>query len=817
MSMGWACSNPHQVGQAVRDVPSLSTIPIERMIEGAVAPFVLVPSSEQLVFSHGSDPSKASVANPLEDITVVHSIAVMLGVADLQVLDVPGSQSLEYGIVQTELLFPDVTVASSEGVFEWCINNYAIPNSRTLLDSAEVASILIEVYSGALHHFSFNAVNSINFIDLLESCRLEFSRNEQVKAAKVDSELFVLSPEAMERDLRDLLSEGSLENLVRKRQVEAFPYRLNIDRLNESFRDSPGEDLERARVITLHGSQLMLPEEFIRQPTPSPMRPMAARLGNTYLKHGHKLWSKGKALLFNVNELPQDTFNKLNFGNNAHFTGKPNCPEGRFLFDPNHPEEGYSGLNTDEGLERMRLVYGDMTLPTIKEFLMMIYEVRSRKGCRMNQLRIWKEDVKGAFAQTNIHPDCAWLSAMMLSASIVIIFICGFFGYNGQPLVFNVFTRLINQALRNKLVGGLFMYVDDLVGVSHIDDADSDQLVAQEFLTGLFGLEALAKDNTIPTQVVDVIGWRVDLKEESIRPNDKGLRKLFFVLFGIIDNEAKYWPLVHVQVLSSLFERYSMAIIGMRAFITPINTMLSHNPDMHPNTQRKVSAAAKFCVVMWRAVTLIMLLNPDALSVPISTVVQSVGSSIDYRATSDAANSIGLAVYNNLNELVLATSYKLPFSAHDSSFQNAKEFMGLLLAVILVKIKFNPPRGTVVVLKGDNIASLTWIEHNKANSPSAHIAFIAYSWVVITTGLRVESPTHIAGASAEMKDIDALSRNYSNGLEGLPQFEKTSNNVKLDNLFRLCDPNRGRGPMPDQLSEFKSVVACVLDLFTVAN
>jgi hypothetical protein len=58
---------------------------------------------------------------------------------------------------------------------------------------------------------------------------------------------------------------------------------------------------------------------------------MAARLGNTYLKHGYKLWLKGKALLFNVNELPLDTFNKLNFGNNAHFTGKPNCPEGRFF------------------------------------------------------------------------------------------------------------------------------------------------------------------------------------------------------------------------------------------------------------------------------------------------------------------------------------------------------------------------------------------------------------------------------------------------------------------------------------------------------
>jgi hypothetical protein len=279
----------------------------------------------------------------------------------------------------------------------------------------------------------------------------------------------------------------------------------------------------------------------------------------------------------------------------------------------------------------------------------------------MNQLRIWKEDVKGAFGQTNLAPSCVWMSAMMLSASLVIIFICGFFGYNGQPLVFNVFTRLINQALSKKIVGSLFIYVDDLVGLAHWDEAESDQRISQNFLLELFGSKALAADNTTPCMACDVIGWRIDLSRESIRPNDKGLRKLFFVLFVVIDSEAKHWPLVHIQVLSSLFERYSMAIIGMRAFITPINTMLSHNPDMHPNTQRKVSAAAKFCVVMWRAVTLIMLVNPDALSVPISTVVQSVGSSIDYRATTDAANSIGLVVFNHLDEMVLVTSYKLPF------------------------------------------------------------------------------------------------------------------------------------------------------------
>ena len=811
-----ARSDSHQIQLAVREILPFSSIPkIEWKEEIVVAPISIVPGSEPFVVRHCySVPSVVLVASPLLDSAHSSSVAVLPVVADLLETIAPDSSS-EYRIAdQNELFDPVVDAAPAEGVLEWHINDYAVSNSKSLYESLEIAFRLTKVYSSALHHFGLSSTSPVNFEDLLDSCRLEFSKNEQERAAKADSENFVLFPEILNNDLPALVKAGSLENLVRERQQKSFPVRLNIDRVNHSFGHLPGEDLERARSIASHGSRLVLPEGFVRQDFPSPMRPMAARLGNTYLKHGYKLWEKGQALLFNVNELPADTYNSLNFGNNAHWTGKPNCPEGRFLFDPNHPEEGFTGLNTEEGLERMRGIYGDMTLPTIQEFLMLIYKVCSQKGCHMSELSIWKEDVKGAFAQTNIDPMDAWLSAMMLSASIVIIFICGFFGYNGQPLVFNVFTRLINRALSDKLAGGLFMYVDDLVGVSYEAEADSDQLVAQEFLKGLFGQKALASDNTTPTKAADVIGWRVDLVKESIRPNDKGIRKLFLVLFVVIDNEAKSWPLVHVQVLSSLFERYSMAIMGMRAFITPINNLLSHNPNMHPNKPRKVSATARFCVVMWRAVTLIMLINPDALSVPISSVTKSVSSTIDYRATTDAANSIGLAVYNSLDELVLVTSYELPFSARDSKFQNAKEFMGLLLAVILIKIKLNPPRGTKIALTGDNTASLSWIEKNKANSPSAQMAFIAYSWVVITTGMRVEFVNHIAGASVQMHDIDALSRNYANGLEGSPKFMVTTRNVKLDNLFKRCDPTLSHGPMPDQLTEFETMVATVVDLFS---
>ena len=130
--MGFTGSNPHQVGPAVQDVTALSSFPKE--------PIVLVPSSEQFGVALGSGPSKALVANPVEDVTGLPSWLVMPVVADLQVIDVSVPQSLEQVVFQVELSEPDVNVASSGGVFEWYINDYAIYNSKTLLETLEIAS-----------------------------------------------------------------------------------------------------------------------------------------------------------------------------------------------------------------------------------------------------------------------------------------------------------------------------------------------------------------------------------------------------------------------------------------------------------------------------------------------------------------------------------------------------------------------------------------------------------------------------------------------------------------------------------------------------
>ena len=125
--------------------------------------------------------------------------------------------------------------------------------------------------------------------------------------------------------------------IVASRHEASAPDRFNLQRCNDTFGHLQSTDVDRLRSIASEGSQIFVPVDFKRQPSPSPMRNLSKRLGNTIIKHAYKLWLNGNVLLFPLSKIPIDTFNALNFGNNAHWTVKPDDVLGRLLTDPNHP------------------------------------------------------------------------------------------------------------------------------------------------------------------------------------------------------------------------------------------------------------------------------------------------------------------------------------------------------------------------------------------------------------------------------------------------------------------------------------------------
>ena len=706
-------------------------------------------------------------------------------------------------------------VFNQGGSSSFVISKITVTASITLAESASHVVALIPTFASVLVHFSIPEIDLPLLEEYLVECINEFTRGNREELARLDSLDFVLPDDSLKKDIVDLVEAGSLHELARVRHEANASNRFNLSRCNEAFGDYPCEDLDRLRRLATEGSQILLPEDFIRQPVPGPMRTLASRLGNTYLKHAYKLYKSGNVLLFNLSDIPPHIYETLNFGNNVHWTVKPDDIMGRLLTDPNNPADGYTGLNTDETFDRAEIIYGKMSLPNIIEFVVSIVDYADAHSYPLADMRIYKEDIKGAFAHSKINPSCVWLTSMMMTSNIVMVYLYGYFGYHAQPLIFAVFSRMLKRAFTKILIGLMSIYVDDLMGFAHFSIVNSDQKKVQDFILKLLGNKGLAPDNTLPTTSADIIGWRIDLIRETIRPNDKGIRKMFFTFFFLIQSHEKYWPLQHVQIIASLTERYSLAIIGMRAFVDPFNKLLSHSASLGADkSHRRISASARFALLIWRAVILIIKLNPNALSVPLRRLHKSYTTRADYSFVSDAADSIGLAVYNNDNKLVFTTSYKLPFNAHDSKYQNAREFMGFLLALLVIKMRFNPPMGATISIKGDNQASLSWVITNKASSSLARIAFLAYSWVIIIAGFHIQTASHIAGASAEMKDIDALSRNKTTYNLDSSVYVDTSSNEKLNMLFRLCDPTLDSPTQPDLTTQFQQVIACITNLFS---
>ena len=97
--------------------------------------------------------------------------------------------------------------------------------------------------------------------------------------------------------------------------------------------------------------------------------------------------------------------------------------------------------------------------------------------------------------------------------------------------------------------------------------------IARGLVDGVFGEGSAALEKAVdPCLKADIIGWSIDLETETIRPSDKGIRKLMFA-FYMVDALASHWPLTICQLLSSLAQRYSAALIGMRPFVSAFYEM----------------------------------------------------------------------------------------------------------------------------------------------------------------------------------------------------------------------------------------------------
>jgi hypothetical protein len=496
-------------------------------------------------------------------------------------------------------------------------------------------------------------------------------------------------------------------------------------------------------------------------------------------------------LIFRESDIPENERAKLNI-NPLHWCPKPFCEGGRWLGDLSNRLEGMS-INCPESKDLAKQVYGEMSYPSIGEIISSWLLYAHTHQYALSDMRIWKEDIRSAFSQFNIKPEETYKLAFMFAEGLILIMIWGFFGWTGAPLVFACFSRAMLEVLVKSSEGTIFVFCDDFIGCGHFSVVNADQVAACELIIHVFGDGKVALEKSVPpSSKAEVLGLWVDLDRETIRPSDKGIRKLIFVFFSV-NTESSHWSLEMCQVLASLAQRYSQALMGMRPFVYAFHELCGGKVSKW----RRVSGKARFAVEMWRVCLILLLINKNFMSVSLRVMVNTPsGFEVFDLLTDGSYLGAGALILNAARILsdCLFAGYLFKFTqnrdlANKSKYQNHREFVGLVIGIILlVKTTKIPAYGAVIRWVNDNTAALEWARTNMCKGKSSQVIFMFYSALLIKYKLHVVQVEHIAGISELMRPVDALSRGWETPELSVALRVDLSNSVALDELMVWCNP-----------------------------
>ena len=644
-------------------------------------------------------------------------------------------------------------------------------------------------------------VRNIFAPEVFESAALEFVQN------------FNWSEDILARDHNLLGSLGSLDRVLEHYSALHRAMGMNEERVRQWLSAEPR--LQLLLTMVNDGGEVDTDVDFTPFRQSGPLRPLQQRLLPVYRFHAHKMWKAGKGLLLRLCDIPSATLEQMHTGNSCHLVPKPDTPEGRFIIDASNVSEGRIPLNGVTARDQAILRYGAVQLPNILGVLHRWDVYRRQWNLQWSDLVIFKEDIKSCFNHLRWSTRSSKLLATMVDPEVVFVMLTGGFGHTSTPMQWDV----VGQAILRRVESGcppqqLFsapvcdvgplkspvdMYVDDSFGAGRADHVriarDRVVLVSEGVLAPG---SAISLDKSVLAPAADILGYHVDCTAATIRPRDRAIDKLFFVLFSF--DSAEPQPLVLWQCIASLVNMYSHVIRGMRPFVAALIHMTCRASGHH-NQRAAATSSAVFALEMWRAAVVLLVANRSCLSVSLDIFLLAFGSqSLLWKVVSDASPwrlAAGLYDYQT-GRLLCWTTLLLPYSATNAHrFQTQREYLGHLLSLLLVSAHrarlSSPPQGTLSYQwVNDNTGAIAWVNTHKCASPSSLFACMAVSQLNLVTNIWAAEAIHIPGST--MGEIDAMSRleAQSDHLKAFPTltpdtFLPLQSPLILD-LFGQCDP-----------------------------
>ena len=659
--------------------------------------------------------------------------------------------------------------------------------SITLLSSIESATFLV------------NLISHLTFLHTF------FSNSNAEAIAEDDAKDFKWTEEHFTRDqqLFDRLG-SSISNVVEHQHQQSESTRFNAEIVNRLFRNDPCYD--QLLELAINGAIIDVDSSFEINSIGDPFRPIQHRIPKCMAKHAVKLWSQNRGLLFRIDAIGDQ--NLLVHKNPAHWFRKPDAKAGRFIVDASNASNSSvrMQLNGGEAKQLSRNRYGVVLLDTAALIFIGWMMYISPQGLKWHECRIYKDDITAAFPQFNFNKNSALLLGVIIATGVLFIYTCGNFGWTGCPGVFQVIAFALLRLLKKHVNGVINMFVDDIMGFGTLSDCSHDQPMVQQYVRECFGHEgAINPTKTIsPTQRAVILGWQVDLSIGMVCPDTKGINKLLYVFFCFDVQRPQSHHLY--LVLAAVAERYSNGIRGARCFVFPLHEMArvtdapsNSPPGLNRPIYRIATSSARFCIDMWRIIALSLFADSNSLSVSLEMFSKRYDLTNDfanrsvYTVTDASGWRICCAIYCSItNQLLCWTSYLLPYTLAIDKFQNNREYLGVLISLMLFRTKFSTnnllkPDIFQFKWKGDNKSALSWLNKAKCNSVCGQFSCLAVTWFQFYSNIFVSETEHLPGV--EMGDIDHNSRDrFAASLQ--LELEISLHSIsEFNQLMIICDPS----------------------------
>jgi hypothetical protein len=550
---------------------------------------------------------------------------------------------------------------------------------------------------------------------------------------------------------------GDLALLAQRRQQALGEGRLCGERVRACGLSTDDIDMVRAIKIAEEGMQLFTAEDFQPCAVPPPLRQIYLEAAPAVNKLMADMWREGKLLLLPtelVRTVPGVHFSPMSWA------PKADKKEGRPIGDLSSPQG--KAVNAPAAVELVREAWGPIVLPTIQDIVAMILEAADEFG--WEAIELWKMDLKGAFTLLNFRAiDAKWL-AFELTEGLTAVHIVGMFGWCGCPFGFAVFSRVLID-LVNRCTGrrGL-MYVDDVCMAGPIATGEKDRRMASQTIEGVMGPGSVAPAKTEKGRVLTMLGWALDLNVRVVSLSLKNLYKTLFAFFSL--DIAAPVTLPVLQALASRASRAALLSWAMKPFTRGMFGCMKFYGG-NRSSRRKLSADARFEILLWRAFLIQLAWKPEIFARPLESFrTRSADILLEFDASLEGLG-VQLSRQRGDGEFVpwvhwggahpLGEQGRLPAG---SGFQNCFEFAAILAGLLVLRQL--GVRNCAVEVRGDNVASLSWLRKGRAASIYARKVSIGVSLLLAHMGAHVASTIHVPGE--ENWQMDGLSRG-KNSLE----------------------------------------------------